>query len=1120
MDYMSMSKEELIREIRALRTASAYSQDGELTSADYIIEGSIIPRTAYQIQSELFCRFSPDLQYTFVNEAYTKFFKEKHEYFIGESIVNSLPEEYHDVTINILLGLSPQNPVATAEYSWACSNRQIRWRRWTVRAIYDENDNLIEYHAVGHDVSEHKKAEAEIQHRLKIERAIAQASKLLVCSQEADLDEMLRVIGEAIAVNRVYIFEFRDNLCKVDNTYEWCDENTRSEQIYLQNLDTALFSWGLGQFAQGDTIVISDRNALPPEASNEIASMEVQDVYAALLVPINGIDDKLLGYIGFDNTEQSRQWQAEDIQCLQMLAEMLGAYWERKKFENALRASETQFRTLADMAPAMIFVYGQPIEEAPLRYLNNGYQFITGYDKEESINKCCWDFVHPEFIELCKTRAYARLKGESAPSRYELKFQTRDGESRWGDLSVSTIEWESQTSLMGVVYDITERKQIEEKLMHTYNQLESRVIERTSDLQKEIAERQRAEKALMLSETRYRAIVEDQCELVLRALPDSTITFVNEAYCRTFSKKAEELIGQSLIPFIYKEDRAKFAFKINSFTPEYLDEVHTLRAVKENGEICWHEWTAHAIVKDEKIIEFQAVGRDVSKRKQAEEALRLNEANFRRLADKAPALIYVYSEGRFLYVNSTFERITEQPKEKLLSMNTIDLAHEDYRELIMNNALARQKGEKISPYEVSMIGKNGQQLWGYLYADTIDYEGQPAILGMIVDATEHKKLEESLLQASKLESLGILAGGIAHDFNNILTVISGNISLAKVIMNTDKEAAELLNEVEKATFQACALTQQLLTFSKGGAPIKETATIQELLQESATFVLRGSNVSCHYTIDAALWSVNIDKGQISQVINNLIINADQAMPEGGLIQLSAENLGTGSDYPPSLTPGNYIKISIKDSGTGIAEKDLFKVFDPYFTTKKNGHGLGLPTCYSIIKKHDGDINISSRIGVGTTVNIYLPAFPDQSVETRNLPRLDLNGQGKILIMDDEAIVRETLSKILQRLGYSINTASDGLKAIHLYQTARQANEPYDAVLMDLTIAGGMGGKEAVKKILEIDPEAKVIVSSGYSNDPVMSDFKNYGFSGILPKPYEIHAINKILYELLGKEHAS
>lgn len=498
--------------------------------------------------------------------------------------------------------------------------------------------------------------------------------------------------------------------------------------------------------------------------------------------------------------------------------------------------------------------------------------------------------------------------------------------------------------------DITERKQMEEKLQIAYDDLEIWVRERKAELLsvnkkllQEILERQQVEQELLLSEARYRAIIENQAELVVRALPDGSITFVNEAYCHYFGKTAAELIGQSIVALIYEEDQGEVIEKLNSLSMDYFEDNHTLRAIRADGKICWQEWNCRAIFKDQEPIEVQAVGRDVNERIMAQEALQRSEANFRKLAETAPALIYVYRDGRLLYVNSTFESAASLSREELFEMNPIELIDINYQELIQKNALARQKGENIRPYEFSFTDRNGQQRWGYLYADTLEYEGSPAIVGMIVDITERKRLEEYMLQTSKLESVGLLAGGIAHDFNNILTVISGNVSLAKMILDADNEIADILTEVEQATLQARDLTQQLLTFSKGGAPIKETASIKELLQESASFVLRGSNVICNYHIADDLWPVSIDKGQISQVINNLIINADQAMPEGGIIHLSAENVDSVFELPPSLKTAEYIKITIQDEGTGIVDKHLDKIFDPYFTTKQKGHGLGLTT---------------------------------------------------------------------------------------------------------------------------------------------------------------------------------
>ncbi|MFH0754164.1 MAG: ATP-binding protein, partial [Candidatus Omnitrophota bacterium] len=364
-------------------------------------------------------------------------------------------------------------------------------------------------------------------------------------------------------------------------------------------------------------------------------------------------------------------------------------------------------------------------------------------------------------------------------------------------------------------------------------------------------------------------------------------------------------------------------------------------------------------------------------------------------------------------------------------------------------------------------------------------------------------------------SVGVLAGGIAHDLNNILTTILGNVSMAKTQVKPEDEMFDLLGEAETATARAQTLTKQLLTFAKGGTPVKETASIKEILKESSSFALRGSKSGCEFSIAEDLWPAEVDVGQISQVINNIVINANQAMPEGGIIQLCAENKVVEDRHSLPIKPGRYIKISIKDQGVGIAQNHLLKIFDPYFTTKYEGSGLGLATTYSIIKKHDGHITVESQLGIGTKIYIYLPAT-DKAVPEKEEVRL-IAGQGKILVMDDEASLRELLKTMLEKLGYEPEFAKDGAETIRMVKEALEAEKPYDAVILDLTIPGGMGGKEAINKLLEIDPEVKAIVSSGYSNDPVLANFQEYGFKGVMPKPFAFQSLGKLLHDVLWGE---
>jgi PAS domain S-box-containing protein len=387
-----------------------------------------------------------------------------------------------------------------------------------------------------------------------------------------------------------------------------------------------------------------------------------------------------------------------------------------------------------------------------------------------------------------------------------------------------------------------------------------------------------------------------------------------------------------------------------------------------------------------------------------------------------------------------------------------------------------------------------------------------AAIVMIEDITERIRIERELLKADKLESVGILAGGIAHDFNNILTSISGNISMAKMQVEPSHKIFKLLSAAEKASVRAQGLTIQLLTFAKGGMPIKETASIKNLIKESFLFVLRGSKSECKFQISEDLWPVEADLGQISQVISNIAINANQAMPEGGIIRIEAENMMPEKMNGIPVKPGRYIHISIKDQGVGIDEKHLSKIFDPYFTTKQTGSGLGLAMAYSIINKHSGHISVDSLLGAGTTFHIYLPAS-DKGVRVKEEAVL-LKGCGRILVMDDDKPLRKMAGEMLAMLGYESEFARDGYEAIDRYKKAMESEKPYDAVILDLTIPGGMGGKEAIKILLEIDPEVKAIVYSGYAEGEVMTNYLEYGFKGMIPKPFDAYALGKVLNDVL------
>jgi signal transduction histidine kinase/PAS domain-containing protein len=396
-----------------------------------------------------------------------------------------------------------------------------------------------------------------------------------------------------------------------------------------------------------------------------------------------------------------------------------------------------------------------------------------------------------------------------------------------------------------------------------------------------------------------------------------------------------------------------------------------------------------------------------------------------------------------------------------------------------------------------------------------DDSGQVVMVAEYVrNITEQRRLEEELRKTHKLESLSVLAGGIAHDFNNLLTGILGNVSMARKTIDPQSKAIKRLEDAEKAVARSRDLAQQLMTFSKGGAPVKKTASIEQIAKDSAAFVLRGSNVKCEFVVADDVWAVEVDEGQMNQVMNNLMINADQAMEHGGTIEVRIENQVVASPNEMSLKEGHYVRISIADHGSGIPESVVHKIFDPYFTTKEHGSGLGLATVYSIIKNHDGHVGVESKVGVGTSFIIYLPSSEHCVPQPEGSKPNVLEGSGKILVMDDEELIREVATDILDYLGYGAVACNDGKAALELYRGAMAAGEPFAAVLMDLTVPGGMGGQETIQRLLEIDPDVVGIVSSGYCSDPILSNYQHYGFRGIVEKPYSPDALGKVLHDLL------
>ncbi len=426
--------------------------------------------------------------------------------------------------------------------------------------------------------------------------------------------------------------------------------------------------------------------------------------------------------------------------------------------------------------------------------------------------------------------------------------------------------------------------------------------------------------------------------------------------------------------------------------------------------------------------------------------------------------------------------------------------HFENEELVADLQIAKNRTEEVNQQLEVRVQERTAEL--YHSAERLKAE-----------IAQREKTEEELLRVRNLESLGVLAGGIAHDFNNFLTIVQGNIELAKMRLHPGAPVREILDQTESACERAVFLSSQLLTFASGGAPIRRVVAISKLVLDAVQLARAGAPVSITVDLAQDLWPAEVDSGQIGQVLHNVLLNAKQAMPEGGIIEVCAENMRLGGAEERNAE--RHVRISIRDYGCGIPAETLPRIFDPYFTTKRSGSGLGLATAYAIVNRHGGHLSAQSKYGEGTTFTIDLPASQSSPVPESAVGAVLRGGTGRLLVMDDEEALRKLLLHILTPLGYEVQTAGDGAEAIALYEAAKTAGRGFDAVLLDLTVTGGMGGLEAARALRELDPTSKLIVSSGYSDAPVMSSFRAYGFDAVLPKPFTAAQISELFQRVLA-----
>ncbi|MDO9042321.1 MAG: PAS domain S-box protein [Desulfocapsaceae bacterium] len=757
---------------------------------------------------------------------------------------------------------------------------------------------------------------------------------------------------------------------------------------------------------------------------------------------------------------------------------------------NELRASEMRFAAIFNAVGEAIFVYD--CETSKIIDVNLRMCEMYGYTREEAIGNYSGTFssgVHPYTVS--EAIAKTRTATAGTPQVFDWHARAKDGRIFWVEISMRLSRIGDNDRLIAVVRDIGERKQMEE--------------------------------ARNTAIARFQTLVDNLDALVYVAdMVTYELLFINKYGREIWGEITGKLCWQTLQtgqsgPCSFCTNNKLLDANGNPTGTVIWEFQNTV--TKE-----WYECRDQAIQWTDGRLVRMEIAINTTRRKAAEDDLAAEREQLAvTLRSIGDGVITTDTRGRVVLLNTVAETLTgwsQQEAQGRPLTEIFNIIHEQTRKPCDNPAekvLASGKIIGLANHTTLIAREGKERKIADSAAPIRDRAGW--VIGVVLvfrDVTEKQRTEEELVKIKKLESVGVLAGGIAHDFNNILVAILGNINLALLDGNLEEKTRKLLSEAEKASIRAKGLTQQLLTFSKGGEPVKQTTSIAEIIQESADFVLHGSNVACRYSLPEDLWLVDIDKGQMSQVIQNIIINANHAMPDGGNIQVNCENIDSLAIPGVSLpVPNKYIKITISDNGIGIPKSLIDKIFDPYFTTKEEGSGLGLAVTHSIIAKHNGSISVESQPGEGTTFTLYLPASIREQKKDNHKTAIEISANtAKIMVMDDEEMVRDIAKAILLMLGHDVILAANGDEAVELYKKECDSGKPFDIIIMDLTIPGGMGGESAVQEILAINPEAKVIVSSGYSNDPVMAHYQDYGFSAAIVKPFEVqdimNAINKLL----------
>jgi len=751
---------------------------------------------------------------------------------------------------------------------------------------------------------------------------------------------------------------------------------------------------------------------------------------------------------------------------------------------------DEMFSLYRDFVESSQDLFWQCDAEARCVYLSPAWEKLLGYRLDEILGRTFTDFQSTDAARR-DLQTFSDIMAGKSFIDYESTFHTRDGKDVYLLLNCRAV-LDANGAIVGtrgIAFDVTGRRSTETALRKS-EELFSRVFQNTSVL------------------------------LSITDLATGRYIDVNDEALRLSGYSREEVIGNTAaeIGWITEEQRGELVHIVQ--TTGRIDNLE-MRFHRKDGSTLAGMMKGEIITIDGRDC-LLTVTVDITERKAAEQEILAQEQRFRTMIMAISEGFYLSqilydSSGfpcdyRYLEANGAFEKIVGLPREEIVGKRYSDLVPDDTTGWFANYCTVARTGES-STYEFY------SQEYG-AYFETYSYKTAPdQIAVFVIDVTSRKKIEARLQNVQKLEALGVLAGGIAHDFNNLIGGVFGNIDLALIEGRENERVTYFLSRAITAIDRARGLTRQLLTFAKGGEPAMQTGPLFPFIRETVQFALSGSKVTCIEKIATDLRHCSFDKNQLGQVIDNIVINAVQAMPDGGVIEVSAVNERFGSGEHPPLTGGSYVRISIKDSGIGMPREILQKIFDPFYSTKPKGHGLGLATCYSIVSRHKGCIDVESEPGHGSTFHVFLPAPDIDGMKKTSSTETIHRGSGTAIVMDDEEVVRESIGEMLLMLGYSVLDAGCGSEVFPLITAEQAAGHMITLMIFDLTVPGELGGREIVDEARRQSSGATIIVSSGYADNPVMSRPREFGFHASISKPFRMTELSALL-EKLSKEERS